>query len=765
MSARKVFLSHTSLMARLPAGRSFVEAARDGVLRAGLSVSDMQFFPADDRPPAAVCEEAVRGCGVYIGVFGHDYGSRVRERPEVSYTELEFLTALEEKNKGGMRVFVFLQCDEVRVPGQKKVDLDQKAFRQRVLDDYKLTARFFHDASSLELEVFHALHMMPNYRDDFTRELGERSAHLREERRGLLRAGASPEEIQAVELKLRDLKRQIREGPRLKEGDCLSNRYFLIEEVGSGGFATVWRALDEDTGLVVAVKVLHGQHGDSGERHERFWRGARAMQGLAHPNVVRILDSRPDMEDGGHHYFVMEYIAGGTFFKAVTGGNLTAEERIGVILDVSEALAEAHERGLLHRDVTPDNILLEDGTGQAKLTDFDLVRLADSTGGTRTGALGKFIYAAPECMESADKVDQRCDVYSLGMTAVFAFHGKKLPHAALRRWDRFLDELSCPGGIKAVLERATEFDRDRRFETMKEFRAALQEEVSQVKRADSSPVAVPHAHAVPREDLPAVREIVNSIGMRLVLIPAGKFLMGSPQSEGRDDERPQHEVEITRAFYLGVHQVTQAQWRAVMGSNPSYFCATGGGKDEVRGMDTDDFPVEYASWEDVADFLEKLSALKKEAEAGRKYRLPTEAEWEYSCRGGRREEAFHYGNSLSSTQANFDGNYPYGGADKGPYLERTCKVGSYPANAFGLHDMHGNVWEWCQDWYAKDYYASSPGRDPAGPSEGSYRVFRGGGWCNYGRSCRSAVRGGYAPGGRDGDVGFRVAAVPVEEQG
>jgi formylglycine-generating enzyme required for sulfatase activity len=140
--------------------------------------------------------------------------------------------------------------------------------------------------------------------------------------------------------------------------------------------------------------------------------------------------------------------------------------------------------------------------------------------------------------------------------------------------------------------------------------------------------------------------------------------------------------------------------------------------------------------------------------------LPTEAEWEYSCRGGAPAyQVFHFGNSLSSTQANFDGTSPYGSAGKGVYLERTCKVGSYGKNRFGLHDMHGNVWEWCSDWYGADYYGKSPRRDPQGPSEGSHRVLRGGGWRLDGRRCRSAFRLGNMPESRRHHLGFRVALV------
>jgi uncharacterized protein (TIGR02996 family) len=263
---------------------------------------------------------------------------------------------------------------------------------------------------------------------------------------------------------------------------------------------------------------------------------------------------------------------------------------------------------------------------------------------------------------------------------------------------------------------------------------------------------------------PVVPEVVNSIGMRFALVPSGCFLMGSPENEESrfSHEGPQHEVEISRAFYLGIFPVTQAQWQSVTGHNPAFFCATGNGKDSV-GPDTGDFPVESVSWEEAAGFLEALSALDAERAAGRSYRLPTEAEWEYACRGGAPASGyctFHTGNSLSSRQANFDGRFPYGKAAKGIYLSRTCKVGSYPPNAFGLFDMHGNVWEWCSDWFDENYYKTSPRRNPAGPSEGSTRVIRGGSYIDGSQECRSASRYRASPAMRLFYLGFRVALAP-----
>jgi formylglycine-generating enzyme required for sulfatase activity len=239
----------------------------------------------------------------------------------------------------------------------------------------------------------------------------------------------------------------------------------------------------------------------------------------------------------------------------------------------------------------------------------------------------------------------------------------------------------------------------------------------------------------------AAKEITNSIGMKLVLIPAGKFVMGSPAGEAeRDANEVQHEVAITRPFYLGAYPVTQGQFQKVMGGNPSFFQPRNGG--------SPDHPVEQVRWVGAHEFCRRLSELPEEKKAGRVYRLPSEAEWEYACRAGT-TTPFNLGDALSSKQANFNGNFPYGGAERGPFLQRTAKVGSYPPNAWGLYDMHGNVYEWCQDWYDPDYYKKSPAENPKGPEKGvvptgfrheSFVVVRGGCWLDEARACRSARR-------------------------
>ena len=259
------------------------------------------------------------------------------------------------------------------------------------------------------------------------------------------------------------------------------------------------------------------------------------------------------------------------------------------------------------------------------------------------------------------------------------------------------------------------------------------------------------------------KTITNAIGMKLVRIPAGSFTMGSPTTEAeREPEELAHEVTITRSFYMSVYEVTQQQYLKVMGTVQgrgkyvAHFNPDNGG--------SPDHPVEQVRWPDAVDFCRKLSGLDEERKAGRTYRLPTEAEWEYACRAGTKT-AFHFGNALSAKQANFNGNYPYGDATKGPYVRKTAKVGSYPPNAFGLYDMHGNVSEWCSDYYDEDYYKNSPTKDPQGPAKGVlptgfrgdfYRVARGGSWLDEGRGCRAAYRLRFMPTDPYRIVGFRV---------
>ena len=242
----------------------------------------------------------------------------------------------------------------------------------------------------------------------------------------------------------------------------------------------------------------------------------------------------------------------------------------------------------------------------------------------------------------------------------------------------------------------------------------------------------------------------GNVPLKLVHIHAGSFMMGSPTSEsGRIDNEIQHRVTLTKDFWLGETEVTQEQYRAVMGSNPSRFSK--GGK----------YPVEYVSWTDAMAFCERLTKAERDngnLPDGYEYTLPTEAQWEYACRAGT-TTPFNFGSTLNGDKANCNGNCPYG-MDEGKYVDATTEVGKYGANAWGLYDMHGNVWEWCRDWY--DGYPSGSVTDPVGPSSGSYRVLRGGSWISLAWACRSAIRSSIDPSRRGHIYGFRVALASVQ---
>ena len=242
--------------------------------------------------------------------------------------------------------------------------------------------------------------------------------------------------------------------------------------------------------------------------------------------------------------------------------------------------------------------------------------------------------------------------------------------------------------------------------------------------------------------------IANSIGMELVFIPPGEFLMGSPADEpGRDEDERLRPVRLAMGFYMGATEVTQSQWRAVMEDNPSK-------------SEGDELPVEQVSWEDAVEFCRRLSR-----EEGRRYRLPTEVEWEYACRADARS-AFSFGETISTTQANYDGNYAYRDGHKGVYREATVPVAGFPASPWGLHDMHGNVWEWCandNENAPQNEVAAAPRNGQgfvlevsADPAQVEGRVLRGGSWRNRPRYCRCANRVIDTEGSKLSNIGFRV---------
>lgn len=243
------------------------------------------------------------------------------------------------------------------------------------------------------------------------------------------------------------------------------------------------------------------------------------------------------------------------------------------------------------------------------------------------------------------------------------------------------------------------------------------------------------------------RRVINSLGMEFELIPAGTFRMGSPDQENdhRDHEGPLRTVRLTRPYYLSRYLTTQQQYEKIMGTNPSFF----------RTGPSTDLPVDSVSFEAIQNFLHRLGQQPAEIHARRAYRLPYEGEWEHACRSGT-TTPFWWGEVGTAEDGNFDGTRPYNTRRITPYLQQTCRGGSYPANPFGLYDTHGNLWEWCLDYYEGSHYREGFTEDPIGPREGNRRVLRGGSWHSDAPWCRAAYRCSDGEGSIQNWYGFRV---------
>lgn len=409
----------------------------------------------------------------------------------------ELLTELFDSS--GLRRWVFLSLGspvlaELPGPSASLADLAFHAvrlIRQRGLGDRMLfvnllrerpnQAKLIHDvAHAWEVELEPAALApaagasrnkpppVPVYRTEQERKLrlALQTAYLQREE--LVVAGKDTTE---AERRIIQIKRQLRHGPGLNQDEVLDSRFRLLDEVGRGGFASVWKAYDRKHQEMVAIKVLHGQWTRDQSRRERFSRGARAMASLHHQGIVRIIELEREHE--GYPYFVMEYLEGGDFQTAVLNNRISIMQTLRIIMDACSAIEYAHARGCIYRDIKPANILLgQDGT--IRVTDFDLALLHNSTGGTDTGAgLGTFLFAAPEQQASARHVDGRCDVYSLGMTAIFGLYGQALPVDILREPESIVSSLPCTDKLKSVLMRAVEWKVDKRYSSVGELREAM----------------------------------------------------------------------------------------------------------------------------------------------------------------------------------------------------------------------------------------------------------------------------------------------------
>ncbi len=554
----------------------------------------------------------------------------------------------------------------------------------------------------------------------------------------------------------------------LKPGVRALPEYELVNRLGRGGFGEVWSALGPG-GVRVALKFIRL---DS-KAGQLELKALHTILPVRHAHLLSLHGAWTE-----HGYLILaQDLADETLLdrlmtcKQAGHAGIPPEELIKYLIDAAEGLDYLNQTvRIQHRDVKPQNLFL---VGRSiKVADFGLVTVLEKSVTTTVGGMTP-AFAAPEMFDG--KVTTASDQYALAITYC-QLRGGALPFegttAQIMAGHMFkTPDLSMlpTEPERTAVARALAKQPSERWPSCLAFAEAVRGQ-----RPLSVPVALPPtltpaptpgpgptsgADAVATQVLPPTvavlqQELTNSIGIRLVWIRPGRFTMGSPADEPhRNDDETAHEVVITQGFYLGAYPVTQEQYERLTGSNPSRFSPWGGGA-TARGLDTQRFPVEQVSWLEAKAFCKKLT--EKENQPGWEYRLPTEAEWEYACRAGT-TTPFSFGKALNGKEANCNGNYPYGTTTQGMALERTSKVGDYRLNAWRLFDMHGNVWEWCEDWYGA--YPAGAVADPQGPPRGWGRVIRGGSWNDVASKCRSAYRSYDSPDRRAPFLGFRIVRV------
>ena len=600
--------------------------------------------------------------------------------------------------------------------------------------------------------------------------------------------------------------------------------YRILNCVGRGGMGIVFRAFDPKLQRVVAVKVLAPEVAVAPLARKRFEREARSAAAVSHPHVVVI-----HAVDEAHNppYLVMEFVQGKTLAeKLADQGMLSVKEILRIGAQIAEGLAAAHRQGLVHRDVKPANVLLENGVERVKVTDFGLAKAVDDVGMTRTGdRSGTPQYMSPE-QASGALIDPRTDLFSLGAVLYTMCTGKppfradnplvmlkQICEDTPRPIQRFNPEV--PDWLCAIVDRLLAKSPGDRFQTAAEVAALLQQHLATVQGVTiAQPVLETKSRSAskprrlwlwptftfglvagacvlvwvdsvwltpertPRNSSPLGDSRELTLGNTLSgtgekgpddVLPGGAATTnkaGAVSAEGNKPAnkppdafngteagdrreltdlkialrwcppgsfRDEHHLEVAlpRGFWMQETEVTQSEWATLMGSMPPH---------EMNKGEGDRHPIYFVSLDDATKFCRKLTELERNAgrlPSGWEFRLPTEAQWEYACRAGTTTDTA-FGDELSSTQANFGGEWPHNGALKGPSHGMAIEVGSYRPNDWGIYDMHGNVKE----------FTTTPGR------------VRGGSWCDSGRNCCSGIWIPDPPNPSE-SIGFRMVLAPV----
>ncbi|PCJ20354.1 MAG: hypothetical protein COB02_04790 [Candidatus Cloacimonadota bacterium] len=588
-------------------------------------------------------------------------------------------------------------------------------------------------------------------------------------------------------------------GYHKSDDDLLNKKYKLIRELGNGTSSEV--ALYKDVNLDIKVAIKKSKLPKDKDFKNLYIKEARRLAKLEHrflPHVYEVFDV------AGYHYMVMSYKSMDTLQDYCKELNDSSKKEFvdislkTIFLNILEVVSYIHHQKVMHLDIKPDNILIDTNNLNIRLLDFELSRSFESDATSYVLEGSKYAthsYSAPEILEQTN-ISHLADIYSLGAVLYNLSHNFKKPPRIPNKnkfnlftdvllkcmeeepQDRFLnvDELRVGfsklfDGTNYTVDDFTKREPDNLNKSFDENNQTMKDmlKVSNIELDNLSKYL---------DDLNS-KQIKVFEGIEFSYIKAGEFMMGSPKEliEAEkayfksqnvsnmnpilNSEGPQHKIKISKDFYMQTTQVTQKQWFDVMETKPSYF----------KG---DNRPVECVSFDDIRDFLKEINErvgfkgldvisvidngnLSKLPSGC--FRLPTESEWEYCCRAGT-NSIFSFGDSLDSSQANFDGNEPYGDGEVGINLGETCDVGLYKKNAFGLYDMHGNVWEKVQDWHDMSFYSKNFFNvDTVNVKKASLRVNKGGAWNLEACRLRSSIRGYGDLDELNDVVGFRLLVV------
>jgi formylglycine-generating enzyme required for sulfatase activity len=518
-------------------------------------------------------------------------------------------------------------------------------------------------------------------------------------------------------------------------GAVFASRYEIKTELGGGGMGIVYKALDQETGDEVAVKVLRPEVAADAVSLERFKNELRVARKITHRNVCRVYEFA---RVGPLAYITMELVEGQTLKDLLDEqGPPPWDEAVHIGVELCDGLAEVHRQSAVHRDLKPANVMLH-GNMEVKLMDFGIAGFGN-TGLTMPGlAMGTPRYMAPEQVQGFP-VDSRTDVYSFGlclyemMTGKPVFAAESPIEVAMKQVQEApvppsRHNSQIPDAVEKVILRCLEKDPNTRYRTAAEVRKELIMATARDAAAAQTPVI---GTPVPARE-PAQTKVNPVDGLAYVWIAPGTFEMGasSDDPEVTECELPRHQVTLTKGFWMSETPITIGVYRAFAKATGRVMPA------EYILLWRDDCPITGITWPEAQAYCEWAGG-----------RLPTEAEWEYAARAGC--AAPRYGEPAKIAWFQVD-------------PPSTRPVRRKEPNNFGLYDVLGNVWEWCADWFAE--YSPVPQTDPQGPAEGKYKIVRGGSWDDHRAQSRLSNRSWYQPDSRAKQRGFRCVLDAIPSQ-